>query len=42
MPDWNVVFLQRSDHVFGLVRRDDAILRSLEEDYGRPKGDRHG
>ena len=33
IADWNVAFLQRCDHEFGLVRRDDAILRSLEENY---------
>src|SRR5271165_3646479 len=35
IADRNAAFLQRRDHEFGLVRRDDAILRSLEEDDRR-------
>ena len=33
IADWNAAFLLRRDHEFCLVRGDDAILRSLEEDY---------
>ena len=35
IADWNAALLQRRDHECGLVRGDDAILRSLEEDYRR-------
>jgi hypothetical protein len=35
IADWNAALLQRRDHEFRLVRGDDAILRSLEEDYRR-------
>jgi hypothetical protein len=35
IADWNAALLQRRDHEFCLVRGDDAILRSLEEDYRR-------
>ena len=35
IADWNAAFLQRRDHEFCLVGGADAILRSLEEDYGR-------
>src|SRR5258708_39522009 len=35
IADWNAAFLQRRDHEVCLVQRDDAILRSLEEDYRR-------
>src|SRR5208282_5875400 len=35
VPDRNAALLQRRDHEFGLVRRDDPILRSLEEDHRR-------
>src|SRR5882757_1104984 len=35
IADWNTTFLQRRHHAFCLVRWDDTILRSLEEDYRR-------
>ena len=35
IADWNAALLQRRDHEFRLVRGDDPILRSLEEDYRR-------
>ena len=35
IADGNAAFLQRRDHAFCLVRWDDTILRSLEEDYRR-------
>src|ERR1700723_1502005 len=35
IADWNAALLQRRDHEFCLVRGDDAILCSLEEDYRR-------
>ena len=35
IADWNAALLQRRDHEFCLVRGDDPILRSLEEDYRR-------
>ena len=35
IADWNAALLQRRDHEFCLVRGNDAILRSLEEDYRR-------
>src|ERR1700721_1458978 len=35
ITDWNTALLQRRDHEFCLVRGDDAILCSLEEDYRR-------
>jgi hypothetical protein len=37
IADRNAALLQRRDHEFCLVRWDDAILRSLEEDYRRRK-----
>jgi hypothetical protein len=35
IPDRNAAVFQRRDHEFSLVRGDDAIARSLEEDYRR-------
>ena len=35
IADRNAARLQRGDHALRLVRRDDAILRSLEEDHRR-------